>query len=159
MRWIAIALVAGMVATLAVGLVSGRGEPAGTEQDRAAGEDPVPTGTAAALDGPHVVLELCSGVACPRPDESAEQQLQQEAEQDPRVASARLVTSEQAYQLFLDQYGDDEELVEQVDPETVPARVELDLHRPDDSDAVMAEFEDREDVATAHDTRVPSNPP
>lgn len=155
-RWIAIALVAAMVAALAVGLVRGQGEPAdqpGSPADGAATGQALATTDVAALDGPHVVLELCTGVVCPRAGETAQQDLQGEVEADPRVASARLVSSEQAYQLFLEEYGDDQELVDEVDPDTVPAEIQVDLHRIDDVAAVVAAFEDHDGVASARDAR------
>lgn len=156
-RWIAIAVIAAMVAFLAVGLVSGRGDEAGPpgRQEAVDGGAPAVATDSAALDGPHVILELCTGVACPRPSDAEQRRLQDEVASDPRVASARFVTSEQAYQLFLDRYGDDQELVEQVDPDTVPAEIQADLHRTDDVAAVVAEFEGHEAVATALDAREP----
>lgn len=152
-RWIAIALVAALVATLAVGLLGGRGDPpedaagpAGGRSDAGVASEP--------LEGPHVVAFLCAGQECPRPDADAEQAILAELESDPRVLAARLVTREQAYQLFLDRFGDQEELVASVDPEQIPARVELDLVDPDGVDQVLADHQGREGIAAIEDARV-----
>ena len=161
-RWIAIAVIGAMLAFLAVGLIGGRGDPAGSDADGGArqGADGVTLATDdAALDGPHVILELCSGVACEPMSATARDELLEEVAGDPRVASTRFVSSEQAYQLFLDEFGDDQELVEQVDPATVPPEIQVDLHRPDDVGGVIAEFEGRDGVAAARDARDPAVEP
>lgn len=148
-RWIAIAIVGAMIAVVGVGVVSGGGDPAGSD---AAGDGPGTTATdateATLADGPHVVIELCAGVACPEPDPEDEQALLDELDEDPRVASIRLVTSEQAYQLFLDRFGDRQDLVESVDPADVPAFIELDLYDPEVASEVMAAHRDDEIVAS-----------
>ena len=161
-RWIAIAVIAAMLAFLAVGLIGGRGDSAGSGADGRGGRgaDDVAVATdAAALDGPHVILELCTGVACEPMGATARDQLLEEVDDDPRVASTRFVSSEQAYQLFLDEFGDDQELVEQVDPATVPPEIQVDLHRLDDVAAVMADFEAHAGVAAARDARRPAAEP
>lgn len=154
LRWIAIALIGAMVAALAVALVAGGGEPSGadggtTADDGARGES---TATEV-LDGPHVVVELCVGVACPELDDAGQQALVAEIEADPRVASVLLVSSEQAYQLFLDRFGDQEDLVASVQPEEVPARVELDLFDPQAVPTVLSDYEQRDGVARVYDAR------
>jgi cell division protein FtsX len=155
-RWIAIALVGALVAALGVGLVTGRGR----EADDAARQAPTADGARGAdavdaevLDGPHVVLELCTGAQCAEPDDADQRALVAEVEQDPRVASVLLVPSDQAYQLFLDRFGDQEELVESVRPEDVPARLEVDLLEPDGAPEVVAEWESHAAVASAFDAR------
>lgn len=152
-RWIAIAIVGAMIAVVGVGVVSGGGDPAGSDVDdggrrtNAAGAD-----EATLADGPHVVIELCAGVACPEPDADAEQELLTELDTDARVASTRLVTSEQAYQLFLDRFGDQQDLVESVDPANVPAFIELELYDPAVAGEVVATYQDREVVATVSES-------
>lgn len=147
-RWIAIAIVGAMIAVVGVGVVAGGGDPAGSNAD---GEAPR-TGTTGAseaslADGPHVLIELCAGAACPAPDPSAEQRLLDELEQDPRVASTLLVSSEQAYQMFLDRFGDQQDLVDAVDPADVPAFIELDLYDPAIASEVVATYRDHAGVA------------
>lgn len=157
-RWIAIAVIGAVLSFLAIGLIGDRGDPVGSDADGRGGQgaDQVAVATdAAALDGPHVTLELCTGVACEPISATARDQLLEEVDSDPRVASTRFVSAEQAYQLFLDEFGDDQELVEQIDPETVPPEIQVDLHRPDDVAAVIADFEGREGVAAARDARLP----
>lgn len=154
-RWIAIAIVGAMIAVIGVGVVSGGGGPAGPDgqEDR----PPADAGgaTAATLaDGPHVMLVLCAGVECPDPDDSAEQELLDELDADPRVASTLLVTSEQAYQLFLDARGDQQDLVEAIDPDSVPAFIELDLYDPEVAGEVVASYRDHEIVASAREASV-----
>lgn len=153
-RWIAIALVGAMVAFVAVGLIGGAGErDAAGSGDAAGGDDGADITATEVVEGPHVIVELCAGVACPEPDEAAQEALRAEAESDPRVASVVFVSSEQAYQLFLDRYGDQEELVASVRPEDVPARIELDLVDPGAAAEVAASYDGRDVVATAYDAR------
>ena len=152
-RWIAIALVGALVAALAVSLVSGAGpDAASTTEDRDGSTAPGSRATAV-LEGPHLWLDLCAGVECPTLDEGGQEALVDELEADPRVASTLFVTGEQAYQLFLDRFGDQQDLVESVRPEDVPARIEVDLLDPADVDAVMGDYADREGVARANDAR------
>lgn len=147
-RWIAIAIVGAMIAVVGVGVVSGGGDPAGSDaDDGGARTDAAGATESLAADGPHVVLELCAGVACPRPDADAEQELLAELDDDARVASTLLVTSEQAYQLFLDRFGDRQDLVDSIDPETVPAFIELELYDPAVAGEMVAAYQDREGVA------------
>ena len=157
-RWIALALVAALVAALAVGLVQSRsGSDSPTSPAPTSGGDAAAAGASeAAVDGPHVTLEFCAGVTCPAADQARQQQVQSDVEGDPRVASTRLVSAEQAYQLFLDEHGDNEELVEQVDPETVPAQLEVDLLRADDTEAVVADLQGTDGVASVRDARAPA---
>ena len=151
-RWIAIALVGALVATLAVGLLGGGG--GGPEGANADDDTPRPRVAASqALEGPHLWLDLCTGVSCPAVDETTREALVADLEADPRVASTRFVSSEQAYQLFLDEWGDDEELVASVRPEDVPARIEVDLLDPDQADSVVADYADRTGVAAATGAR------
>lgn len=154
-RWIAIALVGALVATLAVGLLGGRGGPA-EDAGEAPGGGSEPGVAAEPLEGPHVVAFLCSGQECPRPGPDVQQAILDELQSDPRVLAARLVSSEQAYQLFLDRFGDQQELVESVDPEQIPARVELDLVDPEAVGEVMADHRGREGIAAMEDARVVS---
>ena len=100
-----------------------------------------------------MVIELCAGVACDEVDEDTQQDLVAELQADPRVTATRFVSSEQAYQLFLDRHGDQEDLVESVRPEDVPASVELELVDPEQAPEVVAEWEARPEVATARDAR------
>ena len=162
-RWIAIAVIGAMLAFLAVGLIGGRGDPAGSDADdrtqQGAVDDVAVVTDDAALDGPHVILELCSGVACDPMSTTERDQLLEEVDRDPRVASTRFVSSEQAYELFLDEFGDDQELVEQVDPATVPPEIQVDLYRTEDVADVIADLEDREGVAAARDARRPAREP
>lgn len=153
-RWIAIALVGALVATLAVGLLGGRGGDPETSTDAGTGGTTGGSATAEPADGPHVVAFLCSGQECPRPDADAEQAILDELQGDPRVLAARLVSSEQAYQLFLDEWGDREDMVASVDPDEVPARIELDLVDPEAVDEVVADHQGREGVAAVEDARV-----
>lgn len=153
-RWIAIALVGALVATLAVGLLGSGGGGTGEEDGRADGSTTTTRVPASeALEGPHLWLDLCAGISCPAVDEAAQEALVAELEADPRVASTLFVSSEQAYQLFLDRYGDREDLVESVRPEDVPARIEVDLLDPDEVDAVLADYAGRDGVAAATDAR------
>lgn len=153
-RWIAIALVGAMVAFVAVGLVGGAddGDGAGSAGGDGTGAGPDVTATEV-VEGPHVIVELCAGVACPEVDQAAQQALLAEVDGDPRVASTLFVSSEQAYQLFLDRYGDQEELVASVNPDDVPARIEVDLVDPEAAADVAATYEDGDGVATAYDAR------
>lgn len=152
-RWIAIALIAALLAVLAVGLVSGGPETVGSDDGTDEGDDPRSATATEGLDGPHVLVELCTGATCPALDEAEQQALVAELEADPRVASLLFVSSEQAYELFLDRYGDQEDLVDRVEPEDVPARVELDLFDPDAVPEVMAAHRQREGVADVYDAR------
>ncbi len=132
MRWIAIAIVAAMVATVGIGLVSGGGGDGSSEADGDGVRTTTTSGTDAPVaEGPHLQLELCNGVTCPEADDAAQQALVADLDEDPRVASTVLVTSEQAYQLFLDEWGHDQELVDAVPAEEMPAFIELDLYDPD----------------------------
>ncbi len=106
-----------------------------------------------ALEGPHLWLDLCAGAVCPELDEPAREALVAEVRDDPRVSSVLYVSSDQAYQLFLDRFGDQQELVESVRPEDVPARIEVDLLDPADVDEVLADYRDREGVAAVNDAR------
>lgn len=153
-RWIAIALVAAMIAAVAVGLLGGEGDQVSDLPVR----DPSAATTAAPVsgevtDGPHAVIEFCANVACPAPDDSTQQALVDALAADPRVALARLVTSEQAYALFVERYGDREDLVATIDPEQVPARIELDLFDPMAVDAIAADYGGRVGVADVYDAR------
>ncbi len=152
-RWIAIALVGALVATLAVGLLGTGG--GGTEEGANADSGAAPPRAAdgEGLDGPHLWLDLCAGNVCPTVDETAQEALVAELEADPRVASTLFVSSDQAYQLFLDRFGDQEELVASVRPEDVPARIEVDLLDPGEVDAVMADYANRDGVAAVNDAR------
>ncbi len=152
MRWIVIAIVAAMVATLGVGLVSGGGgDPASDAVD-----DDVPTTTTAGPDapvaeGPHLQLELCNGVTCPEADDAGQQALVADLDADPRVASAELITSEQAYQLFLDEWGHDQELVDAVPADEMPAFIELDLYDPGVAGDVASTYQGHEAVAAVRE--------
>lgn len=154
-RWIAIAIVGAMIAVIGVGVVSGGGGSS-TSEEGVDGPGTVPTGAseAALADGPHVVIVLCAGVECPDPEPSAEQELLDELDGDPRIASTLLVTSEQAYQLFLDARGDQQDLVEAIDPDSVPAFIELDLYDPEVADEVVASYQDHEIVVSAREAGV-----
>lgn len=153
MRWIAIAIVVAMIATVGIGLVSGGGggdETAETTGDTA--RTRTTAGTEDAVrEGPHLVLELCNGVTCPAPDDAAQQSLVAELDEDARVASTLLVSSEQAYQLFLDEWGDREDLVESVDAAEVPAFIELDLYEPEDAAEVQDTYAGHDVVAVVRD--------
>lgn len=151
-RWIAIAIVGAMIAVIGVGVVSGGGGPAGSDEQVDRPRLDATGATEATLaDGPHVVLVLCAGVECPDPDPGAEQELLDELDADDRIASTLLVTSEQAYQLFLDARGDQQDLVEAIDPEAVPAFIELDLYDPEVAGEVVASYRDHEIVASARE--------
>lgn len=151
-RWIAIAIVGALIATIGVGVISGGGGPADSDSDDDRSGAAATGATEATLaDGPHVVLVLCAGVECPDPDAAAEQELLDELDDDPRIASTLLVTSEQAYQLFLDARGDQQDLVEAIDPDSVPAFIELDLYDPDVAGEVTASYRDHEIVASARE--------
>lgn len=152
-RWIAIALIGAMIAAVGIGLVTG-----GDHDDPAAdtsGPDGAMRGGAGSelSDGPHLWLDLCAGVACAPLDEAGQQALVAALEDDPRVASTLFVSSEQAYQLFLDRYGDQEDLVASVRPEDTPARIEVELLDPAQVDAVLQDYRGREGVASANDAR------
>lgn len=151
-RWIAIAVVAALLGTLAVGFVVGQNAdaPAVDEEGTGAGAGVDSTQVDAAVDGPHVIVELCNDQACPRQDEDQQQALADEVRRDPRVLSVRFVTQEQAHELFLAEFGDREDLVEDVAPDDIPARLEVDLYDPATVGAVVAELSEREGVATAH---------
>lgn len=151
-RWIAIALVAALIGTLAVGFVVGRNAdaPAGDEEGTGAGAGADTAEVDAATDGPHVIVELCNDRACPRQDEDQQQALAEDVRGDARVLSVRFVTLEQAHELFLAEVGDREDLVEDVAPGDIPARLEVDLYDAATADEVVAELSDREGVATAH---------
>lgn len=152
-RWMALALVGAMVAALAIGLVGGRGGGSETPDVGDGDAARADVSTAAPLDGPHVLVELCTGATCPAPDEAAQQALVDDLEADPRVASAVFVSSEQAYELFLEEFGDREDLVASVQREDVPARVELNLHDPAGVPEVAADHEQHPAVAGVYDAR------
>ena len=154
-RWIALALVGALVAAVAVGLVAGRGGAGAADDvdDGAAGPAAGQSLSADALQGPHLWLDLCTGAVCDELDEPAREALVAEVRDDPRVSSVLYVSSEQAYQLFLDVYGDNQELVDSVRPEDVPARIEVDLLDPAGVDEVLADYRDREGVAAVTDAR------
>lgn len=151
-RWIAIAVVAALIGTLAIGFVVGRNAdaPAGGEEGTGAGTGADTAQVDAATDGPHVIVELCNDQACPRQDEDQQQALAEAVRGDPRVLSVRFVTLEQAHELFLAEVGDREDLIEDVAPGDIPARLEVELYDPATADEVVAELSDREGVATAH---------
>ena len=150
-RWIAIALVGAMIAAVGVGLVTGREAGDGAaDVDR---PDTTPGAFGEPVDGPHLWLDLCAGVACEPLDDAGQQALVAEVDADPRVASTLFVPSDQAYQLFLDRYGDDEDLVASVRPEDMPARIEVELLDPAQVEAVMADYQQRQGVARVNDAR------
>lgn len=152
-RWIAVALVGALIGVAVIAVAGGTAGGGDATED---GDGEAVDGTAASaepVDGPHVVIELCAGVACDEVDEDDQQALVAELQSDPRVTSARFVSSEQAYQLFLDRHGDQEDLVESVRPEDVPASIELELVDPEQAAEVAAEWEARPEVATARDAR------
>jgi hypothetical protein len=153
-RWIAIALVGAMIAAVAVGLLGGDGDQVSDlpARDPAAATTAVPV-NGEVTDGPHAVIEFCANVACPAPDEDTQQALVDVLAADPRVALARLVTSEQAYALFVERYGDREDLVATIDPRQVPARIEVDLFDPTAIDLIAAEYGGRPGVASVYDAR------
>jgi hypothetical protein len=151
-RWIALAVVGAMIAVVAVGLLGG-GEGDGDEPGADPGDAAPAARATEVLDGPHAFVELCTGVACPAVDEAAQDALLAELEGDDRVASAELISSEQAYAMFLDQFGDQEELVDSIDPEQVPARILLDLHDPASIAELADAYQGHEGVARVMDAR------
>ncbi len=154
-RWIAIAIVGAMIAVVGVGVVSGGGDPDSSgADDGGVRTDSVGTTEPLVADGPHVVVELCAGVACPEPDADAEQELLAELDADSRVASTLLVTSDQAYELFLDEFGDQQDLVESIDPANVPAFIELELYDPEVASEVVTAYQDHEGVAAVSEAGV-----
>lgn len=153
-RWIAIAIVGAMIAAIGVGVISGGGDTAGSNGDDDGGQaDSAGASEPSVADGPHVELQLCSGATCPEPDEAAQQALLAELDADARVASSRLLPSDQVYQLFLDELGDQQDLVESIDPELVPALVHLELYDPEGATEVATSYEEHEAVANARDVR------
>lgn len=148
-RWIAIVAIGGLLAAFVVAAIAGgrgggQGDTGETDSSR---EISTPTGF---VPGPHVVVQLCIENVCPVPDEATQQAFADELERDGRVASTRLVTSEQAYQLILDQWGDREDLVAETDPDEVPARIEIDLLDPADTDDLVASLKGQQGVLDAH---------
>ena len=140
---IAIIAVVALIGTLAVGLVvGGTGDPAGNQGDAGTTQQFGPQaspGATTVLGGPHLFVVLCDGVACPRPDEDEEARILADIAADPRVRDARLITAERWYEAFLEQYGDQEELVDALDPDTIPAQVQVYLRNPLQVETVMAE--------------------
>jgi hypothetical protein len=149
---IAVTVIVAMIGAFAVGLVfGGGGSGDGTspgDQDGRTGQ-PQDAQDASVLAGPHVEVQLCAGVACPRRDAAEEEELHAEVESDPRVRLALLITSEQHYELFLEEFGDRQDLVDQVDPDTVPSLLQVYLRDPDDAPAVLSWLLDEDGVADA----------
>ena len=98
-----------------------------------------------------MIVVLCADTDCPRPSADVEQDLLADLEADPRVASYEYVSSERAYGLFLEQFGDDEELAGAVDEDDVPARVEVDVFTVDAVAGLLADYASRDGVADVVD--------
>lgn len=150
-RIIAVTVVVALIGAFAVGLFGGGGAGESTlpgGQDGATTQ-PQDAQEAAVLADPHVEAQLCAGVACPRRDASDEAALHAEVESDPRVRLALFITAEQHYQIFLEEFGDRQDLVDQVDPDTVPSLLQVYLRDPGDAPAVVSWLLGHDGVADA----------
>jgi hypothetical protein len=151
-RIIAVTVVVALIGAFAVGLVFGGG---GTGDGTLPGDQdgtttqPGDAQETAVLAGPHVEAQLCADVSCPRRDALEEEQLHAEVESDPRVRLALLIPAEQHYQIFLEEFGDRQDLVDQVDPDTVPSLLQVYLRDPLDAQAVVAWLLEQDGVADA----------
>ena len=155
-RTIAILLIVAMLATVAAVVVTAAGsdgEVPGSSttpdslQPSAAPDD----ATTVIPRGPHVTLVFCSDLDCPRPSPAVEEAIFAALDADPRVASYEYVSSERAYTLFIEQFGDDEELAEAVDEDAVPARVEVDVLTVDAIAGLLTDYATQDGVAEVVD--------
>ncbi len=155
-RTIAILLVAAMLATVAAVVVTAGGSDNGAPGSSSTPDSLQPSvapvdGTTTIPRGPHVTLVFCSDIDCPRPSADVEEAILATLDADPRVASYEYVSPERAYALFLEQFGDDEELAGSVDEDAVPARVEVDVLTVDAIAGLLADYANQDGVAEVVD--------
>ena len=86
-------------------------------------------------------------------DDTAREALVAEVRDDPRVSVGAVRVQRAGLPAVPRRYGDNQELVDSVRPEDVPARIEVDLLDPAGVEEVLADYRDREGVATVTDAR------
>lgn len=85
-------------------------------------------------------IYLCDGRSCPEITEEQRLALQEELESEPHVVSVIYISKEDAYQRFVELFGDQEELIATVTPEALPAAFEVALDDPTNFPLILDKY-------------------
>lgn len=105
------------------------------------------------LERTDVAVFLCTGDRCPAPTHAEVVRLGEALRSDPDVAEVGYESSEAGYERFAEQFADQSELVESVDPDALPSAFRLVLVDGADPQEVAVRYESLEGVEAVVDLR------
>lgn len=100
-----------------------------------------------------VSIFLCDGARCASITAEQREQLGRDLQADPLVDEVFYESKEEAYQQFVEQFADDEELVEAVPEDALPASFRVSLTDPNDAPQLTAQYSDYPGVEEIVDQR------
>jgi len=93
------------------------------------------------VDQVEVSIFLCDGTTCPQITEQQQQTLRQDLEDQPVVEEVHYESKEEAYERFTELFRDQENLLEIVEPDILPASFRVSLVDPDEFRVISEQFQ------------------
>ncbi len=93
------------------------------------------------VDQVEVSIFLCDGQACPEITEQQQETLRQDLEDQPVVDEVHYESKDEAYERFTELFADQENLLEIVEPDILPASFRVSLVDPDEFLVINQQFE------------------
>jgi len=88
-----------------------------------------------------VSIYLCDGATCPAITDGQRESLQTQLTENPLVGQVFYESKEAAYQLFLERFKDQPDLIETVSPDALPASFRVKLRDPEQFGAIKEQYD------------------
>jgi cell division transport system permease protein len=88
-----------------------------------------------------VSIYLCDGATCPAITDGQRESLEQQLRDNPLVAQVFYESKQDAYQLFLERFKDQPDLIETVSPDALPASFRVKLRDPEQFGAIKEQYD------------------
>lgn len=88
-----------------------------------------------------VSIYLCDGATCPAITDTQRENLQTQLQENPLVAQVYYESKEDAYQLFLERFKDQPDLIETVSADALPASFRVKLRDPEQFGAIKEQYD------------------
>ncbi len=105
------------------------------------------------VDQVEVSIFLCDGQSCPEITEQQLDDLRSDLEAQPAVDEVHYESKEEAYERFQELFRDQENLLDIVEPDILPASFRVSLHNPDEFLIINEQFEEYPGVEDIVDQR------
>lgn len=105
------------------------------------------------VDQVEVSIFLCDGQSCPQITDQQLDDLRNDLEEQPAVEEVHYESKEEAYERFQELFRDQENLLDIVEPDILPASFRVSLHNPDEFRIIAEQFEEYPGVEDIVDQR------